>query len=32
MQRRGKVEEVSGQECINEMQGGQRIQKCVVKM
>ena len=31
MQRRGKVEGVSGQGCIDEMQGSQRIQECIVK-
>ena len=32
MQGRGKVEEVSGGEHVNETQESQRVQECVVKM
>ena len=31
-QGRGKVEGASGQECIDEMQGSQRVQECIAKM
>ena len=29
---RGKVEGVSGWECVDEMQGSQRVRECVAKM
>ena len=31
MQGRGKIEEASGWECINEMQGSQRVRECIAK-
>ena len=31
MQGRGKVEGVSGRECINEMQGGQRLRSALLR-
>ena len=31
MQGRGKVEGALGQECVNEMQGSQRVQECIAK-
>ena len=31
-QGRGKVEGASGRECVNEMQGSQRVQECIAKM